>query len=288
MPRLREGLGWAGSAALHGAMALLLLATARPAPPGPEAPAVVVELPEPALADPLPAEVASEDMPREPAAEVLPEPPAAPPQQVTEHLPDPPQQVTEHLPDPPQQVTERSPDSWQRTGAPPAPVTQVPDPAADPSPQATTDALGLPPPPPSMPPPPRPRPVPGPLRQTSQSAAASMAASAPVSTPATAAAPAAAAPSPTYISRLLAALERQKRYPEDARGRQAQGVALLRFRLQRDGRVVAARIERSAGDAALDAAVLAMVQRASPLPAPPADLPGETLDLTVPIRFALR
>jgi len=97
-------------------------------------------------------------------------------------------------------------------------------------------------------------------------------------------------PSASYVARLLGALERQKHYPEAARWRRSQGVALLRFRMRRDGTVIGYRIERSAGDPALDEAVLAMIQRASPLPAPPPELqPGqEAIELTVPIRFALR
>jgi protein TonB len=86
---------------------------------------------------------------------------------------------------------------------------------------------------------------------------------------------------------VAAALERQKRYPESARARRATGVALLRFIVMRDGRVAGWRIERSAGEADLDQAVEAMIQRAS-LPAMPADMPGDSLTITVPVRFQLR
>jgi protein TonB len=98
----------------------------------------------------------------------------------------------------------------------------------------------------------------------------------------------AATPAPNYVAQLFAALERHKTYPHEARFRRAQGVAMLRFRMRRDGTVVGYRLERSAGDPALDEAVLAMIQRASPLPAPPAELPGEPIELTVPVRFGLR
>jgi protein TonB len=115
------------------------------------------------------------------------------------------------------------------------------------------------------------------------------AAPAPASAPAVApAAPVAAAPPPNYVARLFAALERHKAYPQEARYRRAQGVAMLRFRMRRDGTVTGYRLERSAGDAALDEAVLAMIQRASPLPAPPPELAGDPIELTVPVRFALR
>ncbi|WP_431270716.1 energy transducer TonB family protein [Dankookia sp. P2] len=63
---------------------------------------------------------------------------------------------------------------------------------------------------------------------------------------------------------------------------------MLHFRMRRDGTVLGYRLARSAGDATLDAAVLAMIERASPLPAAPAELAGDSIELTVPVRFALR
>jgi protein TonB len=52
--------------------------------------------------------------------------------------------------------------------------------------------------------------------------------------------------------------------------------------------MVAHRVERTSGDGALDGAVTAMIQRASPLPTPPPELRGDTIELTVPVRFTLR
>ena len=91
-----------------------------------------------------------------------------------------------------------------------------------------------------------------------------------------------------YINRIFAALDRRKEYPESARWRRAEGVATLRFTMHRDGTVIAWRIERSSGHEDLDAAVGAMIRRASPLPAPPPELPGDPVELAVPVRFSLR
>jgi protein TonB len=110
----------------------------------------------------------------------------------------------------------------------------------------------------------------------------------PAAQPAPTRAPVAAAPPPSYVATLMRALERHRRYPDEARWRRAEGVALLRFRMQRDGTVVGYRIERSAGDPALDQAVQKMIQDASPLPAPPAEMADGSLELTVPVRFSLR
>jgi protein TonB len=111
---------------------------------------------------------------------------------------------------------------------------------------------------------------------------------APAAAPVARRAPVAAAPSPTYAALLMRALERHRRYPEDARWRRVQGVALLRFSMRRDGTVIGYRIERSAGDASLDQAVQNMIRSASPLPAPPDELSGDPVELTVPVRFTLR
>lgn len=110
---------------------------------------------------------------------------------------------------------------------------------------------------------------------------------APPSRPAPAAASTAAA-SQTWQGRLLAHLERHKRYPAEARARRLQGVAYVRFTMDRQGRVLSAALERSSGHAALDREALALLERAQPLPAPPAETPGERITLTVPVEFFTR
>ena len=63
---------------------------------------------------------------------------------------------------------------------------------------------------------------------------------------------------------------------------------LLRFVMERDGRVISHRIERSSGHPALDRAVEEMLARAQPLPAMPAEMRQARLELVVPVQFALR
>lgn len=87
---------------------------------------------------------------------------------------------------------------------------------------------------------------------------------------------------------LQTALQRAKRYPEQARARQETGVAHLAFTMDRDGRVLSARIARTSGWEALDAETLALVRRAEPLPPPPTEMPGAIITLTVPVSFTLR
>jgi protein TonB len=93
---------------------------------------------------------------------------------------------------------------------------------------------------------------------------------------------------PSWQSLLLKHLQQFKSYPSSARARNEQGVVLLEFTTDRDGHVLSRRIVTSSGFAELDAEVLALVQRAQPLPAFPPSMSEEQLHLTVPIRFSLR
>jgi protein TonB len=93
---------------------------------------------------------------------------------------------------------------------------------------------------------------------------------------------------PTWQSALLARLEQFKRYPNLAQFRHQQGVVQLRFTMDRQGNVLSAQIAKSSGYDALDDETLALIHRAEPLPPPPADVPGQTFSLTVPVQFFLK
>ena len=64
---------------------------------------------------------------------------------------------------------------------------------------------------------------------------------------------------PNWKSALVARLERYKRYPAEAQARGEHGTAQLAFAVDRNGGVHHARIVRSSGSPALDAATLALV-----------------------------
>lgn len=88
-----------------------------------------------------------------------------------------------------------------------------------------------------------------------------------------------------WQSRLMAHLERRKRYPSGARSRGEQGTAYVRFRIDDAGNVLSASLARSSGFPELDREVVEMVRRASPVPAPP---PGVNKTITAPVRFTVR
>jgi protein TonB len=86
-----------------------------------------------------------------------------------------------------------------------------------------------------------------------------------------------------WQSRLMAHLERRKRYPSGARARGEHGIVYVRFTIDDAGNVQSASLARTSGFAELDQEVLALVSRASPVPAPPA---GARRTITAPVRFS--
>jgi periplasmic protein TonB len=93
---------------------------------------------------------------------------------------------------------------------------------------------------------------------------------------------------PTWEGRVLATLDGRKRFPPGARARRQQGVAYIRFVIDRQGRVLSSTLERSSGYGALDAEAVGLPRRAQPLPQPPDDVPGASIELVAPVEFFLK
>jgi len=87
---------------------------------------------------------------------------------------------------------------------------------------------------------------------------------------------------------LLAHLERHKHYPAIARQRRQQGIVKIQFSMDRSGQVLASEVTGSSGFVLLDHSALEMVNRAQPLPPPPAEISGKVLTIAVPVEFSLR
>ena len=88
-----------------------------------------------------------------------------------------------------------------------------------------------------------------------------------------------------WRSRILAVIERNKRYPETSARRGEQGVAQIFFSLDRQGRVIDSRVVRSSGASALDEEALALLRRAQPFPPVPPEILGDRVNLILPLRF---
>ena len=236
--------------------------------------------------------------------------PEAPPQDIApgpemvEAQPEPqPEPVVETPPEP-----EPPPPEPQPVVEPPPvePPVVEPQPVAQPEPQIKIpelpklpDAAGVlaPPPPPPTPrpkvverkPPPkrvveRRKPVnpdkPQAERTSAPTAQAQVAPTA--AAPAPGASAASAASRASWRGTLLAHLNRYKRFPGGA----SPGTVQVSFSIDRAGRVLSARLVGGSGDLALDEEAVAMIRRASPVPAPPEGLGGSTIALAVPVKFS--
>ena len=91
-----------------------------------------------------------------------------------------------------------------------------------------------------------------------------------------------------FMAQLQAWLEKHKEYPRRARMRRQEGTALLYFVMDRDGQVLRHRLESSSGHDLLDREVIAMIERAQPLPKLPESIGESRLELVVPVQFFLR
>lgn len=178
--------------------------------------------------------------------------------------------------------------------APPAPKPPEPKPVVKPvekvvePPRKPVQPVSRPKPVPVLKPSPSPvpdaavsLPADPPPQQQAQSAPAS-------SVPAPSAQTASGNGKPTWQGLLLGQLERYKRYPAAARSRRQEGVATVRFVINRKGEVLSVRLERGSGASSLDDEAVALPERAQPLPPPPPEVTGEQIELVVPIQFFLR
>lgn len=194
--------------------------------------------------------------------------------------------------------------------APPAPPAAPPPPepvrAPEPPPQpkvieAPKPKLALPPPPKPRPKPPKPKQEPKPepkprppVEPPPSTAPVSDSVPTPNAKPAAQPSPQAGSPASSkakvsWQSRLLAHLNRYKRYPEDARRRGQEGVVKLRFVVDGSGNVLKFELADRSGSPSLDRATLQMIRRAQPLPAPPAELlQNGSLEVVAPFVYSLQ
>lgn len=92
---------------------------------------------------------------------------------------------------------------------------------------------------------------------------------------------------PDWKARLVAQIERHKRYPAAAEARGEQGTAQIAFSVDRHGGVHGAHLVHSTGSPALDSDALAWLARAAPLPPPPPEVSGALIPIIVPLRYRM-
>jgi periplasmic protein TonB len=201
-------------------------------------------------------------------------------------------------PEEPQPPTQAEIPPPQVETPPPAPEPMSPpldEPVAaieppPPAPETPVPVVQPPPPPkPAVKPPPKPvhhhleqaapNPTPAPSQPTQAAVAAPQTAYAPAPVPSTEV-------SPGYRALLSAWLESHKRYPDSARQRGEEGRAVLRFAVDRTGRVLDFAVLHSSGYPDLDSSIEEMM-RSAVLPPFPASMTQSRIDVSVTIRFSL-
>lgn len=85
---------------------------------------------------------------------------------------------------------------------------------------------------------------------------------------------------------LHAHLEREKRYPRKAKRLKKQGMPVIRFTMNRQGKVLNVVLVKSSGTSSLDKEAVDLVYRAQPLIKPPNTISGDQIKLTLPINFS--
>lgn len=272
---MRRASSWAVSLFAHGGVAaVLLIGVPWPEPPGAVdqgllgieislAAGGIPSMPEPSPPPPEPEKVVEKPVEPPPAPE--PEPVKAP--DVVESLSTQPD--IEEAPKPKPKPVADAP----RRPQPPKPkeVVKAPEPAPQPQPQPQEQQVAV-----------APSPVPPSQSQLGQRPAPNSGNGAAATSGGNPGAEA------DYFAKLLAWLERHKEYPRRAQMRRIEGVTHLRFTIDGQGHVLRYNIERSSGHASLDEAVERMIKKAEPLPAIPAVIGKDRLELVVPVQFLLK
>jgi protein TonB len=92
----------------------------------------------------------------------------------------------------------------------------------------------------------------------------------------------------SWQNSVMLQINRHKRYPSAARVQDMQGVVQVHILIDRGGHLITSEVARSSGFALLDEEALEILKRAAPLPPLPVAMPGETLHLSIPIRFRIQ
>ena len=207
-------------------------------------------------------------------------------------VPAPQQQTPPQTPQPP-----TPPEPQQPPPLPPPPPTPQPpsEPPPPPEPQPLPEDLPLPPPPAPEPPPlplrrpPPPRPSATPTRPPPAQTAPAPA-EAPPTQAASSAGPTVPTPqamiAPSWQSALGAWLQAHKTYPEEARRRDEQGRATVRFKVDHNGEVLDVQLVSGTGSEILDDAVKRMLTGAR-VPPFPAGMDQDQVTVTVQLRYKL-
>lgn len=88
-----------------------------------------------------------------------------------------------------------------------------------------------------------------------------------------------------WAARVGAKLERLKHYPIASMRLHEEDLVVVHFMIDRNGKVILSEVVHSKGFTRLDGEATDLLHRASPLPKPPPEVPGETIERNVAIEF---
>ena len=91
-----------------------------------------------------------------------------------------------------------------------------------------------------------------------------------------------------YAGQLKGRLEESMHYPRAARLAGQEGKVVVRFVIDRNGRVLSIVLEKASGHAILDRETVEMIERGEPFPVIPAEMSGDGLELRVPVVYKIR
>jgi len=91
-----------------------------------------------------------------------------------------------------------------------------------------------------------------------------------------------------YAGQLKGRLEESMHYPRAARLAGQEGRVVVRFVIDRNGRVLSIVLEKSSGYAILDREAVEMIERGEPYPTMPSEMGDEVLELRVPIAYKIK
>lgn len=91
-----------------------------------------------------------------------------------------------------------------------------------------------------------------------------------------------------YAGVLKGWLQKNMHYPRAARLAGQEGEVVVRFVIDRNGAVQAIRVESKSGFPLLDREAREMIERGNPFPGIPDDMPGQQLEVRVPVNFHVR
>jgi protein TonB len=88
---------------------------------------------------------------------------------------------------------------------------------------------------------------------------------------------------PNWRSQLVAQIERHKRFSGDD-----HGIVRVAFAVDRSGGIHNPRVVGSSGSSVLDRDAIGWLERSAPLPAPPPEVSGSMISISVPLRYNYR